>query len=301
MSVTTRVRGLAPWSPYSKTRDLLDGIRSVLIEYRVHLPLTIRQVFYRLVGVYSFPKDEHAYRRLSETLNRARRAGIISWGALRDDGIRWEDHAGWTGPDHLVQTFLREAEHFTLDRQHGQPRRLMFAVEAEGMVPQIARIARPYGIDVHSTGGFDSVTAKYALAQHLGRYDATEVLHIGDHDPSGIHLFTSMAEDVQAIARDLDLNRDIKFSRLVVTPEQITLYSLPTAPPKPTDQRSFDGDTTQAEALPPDILAKIVQAAITDRVDMNVYHGVLAAEQKTRSQLSQHLKPLLLRDFGDGL
>jgi hypothetical protein len=204
-AATTRVRGLAPWSPQARTRALLDQVRVVLDEYRDHLPLTIRQVFYRLVGAFGFDKTEQAYKRLGECLNRARRAGMIPWETLRDDGVTRQDHSGWHSPAHLVHSFMRAAEMLTLDRQKDQPRRLVFAVEAAGMVPQIARLAEPFGIDVHSTGGFDSVTAKYALAARLGTYDAVEVLHIGDHDPSGVHLFTSMGEDVTAIAQDLVL------------------------------------------------------------------------------------------------
>ena len=290
---TTRVRGLAPWSPQRATRELLDRVQAVLREYSAHLPLTIRQIFYRLVGAHGFDKTEGAYKRLGECLNRARRAGLIDWGALRDDGITWEDNGGCSSAADLVQTFFRAAEGLTLDRQHGQPRRRFFAVEAAGMVPQIVRLAAPYGIDVHSTGGFDSTTAKYALAERLGGHGATEVLHLGDHDPSGVHLFSSMAEDVEAIARDLGLAGNVQFTRLAVTPQQISSYNLPTAPPKPTDRRAFEGETTQAEALPPDIMAQIVRAAIEDRVDRAAYQAVLAAETDARRQLSERLRPLL--------
>jgi hypothetical protein len=37
--------------------------------------MTVRQVFYRLVGAYGCPKTEPAYVTLSDTLIMARRAG----------------------------------------------------------------------------------------------------------------------------------------------------------------------------------------------------------------------------------
>ena len=52
----TRPRGLAPWQPRRDTVDLLGKVRAVLEEYVAHLPLTIRQVFYRLVGAYGYDK-----------------------------------------------------------------------------------------------------------------------------------------------------------------------------------------------------------------------------------------------------
>jgi len=46
-----RPRGYADWAPQAATRALLDDVDDVLDRYRDHLPLTIRQVFYALVGV----------------------------------------------------------------------------------------------------------------------------------------------------------------------------------------------------------------------------------------------------------
>src|SRR5215472_10224257 len=46
--VRTRVRGFAPWLPEQATLALLDQVRGVLDEYEAYLPLSIRQIFYRL-------------------------------------------------------------------------------------------------------------------------------------------------------------------------------------------------------------------------------------------------------------
>jgi hypothetical protein len=164
---TTRVRGLAAWQPQSATRQLLQLVQSVLVEYAEYLPLTLRQIFYRLVGAHGYDKTERAYDRLGEHLKRARRAGLIPFDGIRDDGITLKVPLAWDGPRELVETFLDHAETFRLDRQVGQPQRRLFVIEAAGMVPQIERI--------------------------------------GDHDPSGVHMFSAVAEDVQAIARDLGL------------------------------------------------------------------------------------------------
>jgi hypothetical protein len=64
----SRVRGYAPWRPQAKTLALVDQVREVLDEYRDHLPLTVRQVFYRLVGRYGYDKTEAAYQRLAGAL-----------------------------------------------------------------------------------------------------------------------------------------------------------------------------------------------------------------------------------------
>jgi hypothetical protein len=168
------------------------------------------------------------------------------------------------------------------------------------MVPQIERIADPYGISVQSAGGFDSLTCKHDLALKLGEWPAVEILHIGDYDPSGAHIFSSLAEDVQALARDLGKAGKLMFSRLVVTRQQIDELRLPTAPPKETDRRSFnDTETVQAEAIPPDVLARIVQNAIDQRVNSDIYRDVLERETCIRQQLGEKLIPLLDEPWGD--
>ena len=93
----TRPRGFVSWTPSPQSTALLDQVNAILDEYRAYLPLTVRQVFYRLVGAHDYEKTERAYMRLCELMNRARRARIISMNAIRDDGgqkiepVMWRD------------------------------------------------------------------------------------------------------------------------------------------------------------------------------------------------------------------
>src|SRR5215831_21094084 len=66
--VRTRVRGFAPWSPEKATLALLDQVQGILDEYADHLPLTIRQIFYRLVGA----SRQHRPRRLTTAPSAAK-------------------------------------------------------------------------------------------------------------------------------------------------------------------------------------------------------------------------------------
>jgi hypothetical protein len=89
----TRPKGYAAWRPHNKTVRLIKQVQQVLDEYRDHLPLTARQIFYRLVGVHGYPKTEDAAKRLNEHLVRARRAKMIPFDHIRDDGISLMSHA----------------------------------------------------------------------------------------------------------------------------------------------------------------------------------------------------------------
>ena len=284
-----RVRGFAPWRPQKKTELLLADVSEVLEEYRAFLPLTCRQVFYRLVGLKGFEKTEAAYSRLCEAIGRGRRAGLIPFEHIRDDGSARYEPQAWGSPQDFLREVRGQAERFRSDRQTGQRARLWLACEASGMAPMLYRAAAPFGVPVLSSGGFDSLSAKHDLAQELAAYPAAEVLHIGDLDPSGVHLFQSMAEDVSAMARALG-NDNVRFSRLAVTAAQAEAMELPTAPPKATDKRAFHGETVQAEAIAPDVLSELVSDAIEARFCMETFRETLAQEAEIRAELVAALK-----------
>jgi hypothetical protein len=110
------------------------------------------------------------------------------------------------------------------------------------------------------------------------------VLHVGDHDPSGVHVFGSLDEDVRAFCGEL--GGQVEFRRLAVLPEHVEEHGLVTSPAKVSDRRAFDGATVQAEALPPDVLADLVRSAIASELDLHVYAEVLEREREQRSTLS---------------
>ena len=66
-----RVRGFAKWAPRRETLTLLETVHAILVEYADHLPLTLRQIFYRLVGAHGYVKTEQAYARVQASISSA--------------------------------------------------------------------------------------------------------------------------------------------------------------------------------------------------------------------------------------
>jgi hypothetical protein len=165
------------------------------------------------------------------------------------------------------------------------------------MVPQLFRITDPYGIPVMSSGGFDSITEKHTLAFENTN---TEVLHVGDLDAHGDRDFVALAEDVSAFANYY--GNHVSFTRLAVVcnpdNDQVKRLNLPTSPHIP--KRNKRGEITspayphnftcQAEAIPPDELARIVREAIEDRIDWKAYNKVLRREKALHSELAKKLR-----------
>ena len=286
----TRPRGAAPWRPQAKARATLEHVLVVLDEYADHLPLTGRQVFYRLVGAYGYDKTEAGYARLLDVLNRARRAGRVPWGAIRDDGAVVAAPHHFDGMPGFWRAVRDTAGAFRLDRQAGQPLELEVWCEAAGMVPQLARVADPFGVAVYSSGGFDSVTVKRdAAARIVNRSRPTCVLHIGDLDADGCAIVDAAADDVIAFCNDAG-GIAPTFVRVALTPAQVRDYSLPTAPQKARKdgQRLRGGalaETVQAEALEPATLVRLVRDSIEARIDRAALDRVMAHELDVRAEL----------------
>ena len=110
------------------------------------------------------------------------------------------------------------------------------------------------------------------------------VQHIGDFDPSGVHIYQSLADDVSAFVGEL--GGEVSFRRLAVTPKHIDEFVLPTAPAKATDNRSFDGQgTVQAEAIPPDQLAHILRDALASNFDFDAHEKAKAESDSAAAHL----------------
>lgn len=233
--------GFAPYDPRKATRLILDHVHEVLEAYSLNLPLTLRQIYYRLIATHEhYPKTDVFYQKLSSIISRARRAGIIPWSAIRDDGIRHEHcGGGFSGLSALDQAITRSAQAYVRNKWQGQPKQIIVICEAGGMVEQIVSAVGDYPAIVRSSGGMDSLTSKYGLAEICKQQD-TVILHIGDFDPSGISIFTGIYHDVAQMiidqcAADGAEPPEFDCRRVTILPEHVNQYGLLTGTMKSAD------------------------------------------------------------------
>lgn len=277
-----RVKGYAEWRPQRRTRIVMGQVQEILTEYRAHLPLTARQIFYRLVGAYDYSKTENAYDNLANYLNRARRAGMIPFESIRDDGISHVSPEHFADENAYYRRMRQEGQRFEIDKLAHQEFDMRVYCEAAGMMPQLARVLKGFSVPVYSCSGFDSTTAKYDLARecmetHTYQGKDTVILHLGDYDPSGEAIFGSIRDDVHAFLDDdipfVEPEEVAKFERVALSAQQVRDHNLPTSPPKRTDSRTrrWEGnETCQLEAVPPDELALLLAESVAMHFDLGV-------------------------------
>ncbi|MEP3248062.1 MAG: hypothetical protein ABJN40_05915 [Sneathiella sp.] len=280
------------WQPKEKRLNLIDSVNDILLDNADIRPLTLRQIFYMLVTGYGYDKTEKAYKQLCEAMNMARRARRVDMDDIRDDGLTKDVNPGWQSRESFLRAVLHWTEDFKLDRQLAQEIRTYVWCEAGGMVPQLASAMEEFDIPVLSSGGFDSVTTKHNFAKEISDSGGkTMILHLGDHDPSGVHMFGSLDEDLQAFVRSY--GGDVELRRIAVTPEQVEEMNLPTAPPKTTDNRSFSGLTTQCEAIPPRELRRIVTDEVLRFIDLEALQDTKNEEVRITEEFSERFEGLL--------
>jgi hypothetical protein len=184
-----------------------------------------------------------------------------------------------------------------------QPAFVSVLCEAAGMVPMVARAAGRYRVPVASSSGFDSLTVKYDLytdaADRMYEFGQdTILLHLGDHDPSGVSLHESMAEDFEAFAEDAGHDPSlIELRRVALTPEQIAGYGIEPDPEgvKPSDSRSKAflerglEPAAQLEAIPPDELIDLVKRAIEDALDIDELRASIERERDEKAEVQKKL------------
>jgi hypothetical protein len=259
--------------------EILGQAESIVYSYPTGV--TLRQLFYRLVSAQVLPNSQAAYKTLSARTAEARRNGDFP--DLIDRGRKI----------HRYQTFRDVAEAladiirwYRLDRTEGQDVSLYLGVEKAGMVEQLQSWFGDLGVPILALGGYASQTYVRDVADDAQSQDREAVLlYAGDFDPSG--------EDID---RDFEERTDCfdEVVRVALSATQVQEYQLPPNPGKSTDSRAGGfiarhGELVQVEldALDPNDLRALFQAAIDDYWDTSAYEAVLDRERTDRSRLRE--------------
>ena len=291
------IRGyLDDWTPTKKIQIMLGRAQNILDEYADQLPLTCRQIYYRMIAEFSYPKGKEFEGSLYRALKLARRAEMIPFDSIRDDGIL---HRGWSAPENLVKySWVEGAECFNRDKQAGQPYRIEVWCEAAGMLPQIGRVCAPYSMMCYSNGGFNSLTAVRQIVDYAAgtpiarRYCCTSATGIRRATRSFIQ---AIVEDAAAfLERDREHDtQELHWERMALTRELVTEFKLPADEIKTNDSRSRiyreRNNTTKVEleALAPDQIARLLREAIEKRLDHEVFEQVKTEQVEQRRLLQR--------------
>jgi hypothetical protein len=280
-------------SPIKRTRRTKNQMLSVLEAIHGILEgeagqITVRHLFYRLVGLHVIEKTESAYKGLCFHLSKWRRSQDIPWSAFTDN-TRWHIRQGTF--DSVQEALENTVQNYRRNLWSTQPFYLETWCEKDSIAGLVAETANSFGVPVFVARGFASLSALYDAANTFRKAtDAGKkavIHHLGDYDPSGV----AAGESILRAFRD-DFKVDLKFTRIAVTPEQIAELNLPTRPVKRTDGRGRNwkgGDSVELDSMPAAEIRALVEQSITQHIDQWEWDQLKAAEEMERETLRQIL------------
>lgn len=266
------------WTPFQQ--DKLDKVIEVLDELKEYKPLTLRQVYYQLVGKGYIENTVSEYGSLSKLLKGARIDGYISWEDIEDRVRTIHDLRGWlSGEDFVEQEVSRFLEGYRRDFLQSQTKYIEVWVEKDALSSIFTKVAKNYSVPVVVCRGFSSVTflnefrERISYYQNLGKQ--VVMLYFGDFDPSGMEMLESMKITLE---QELSVV-GVEFKRVGLNKSDIIKYKLPNDPNalKKTDKRAkkfqkkYGSYAVELDALRPDILEKKIKEAIEAEIDMGKY------------------------------
>ncbi|MHC1769881.1 MAG: hypothetical protein AB9869_37295 [Verrucomicrobiia bacterium] len=263
---------------------MLQSIRTILDAEED--AITIRHLFYRLVGLHVIPKTELAYKNLCAHLSKWRRSGDILWGAF-SDSTRWHIQAPTF--DSMDEALANTVENYRRNLWATQPYYVEVWCEKDAVASILHKAAGPFGVPVFIARGFASLSSLYSAAATFRAKSAqgktSKIFHFGDFDPSGV----AAGQAIQETLRD-DFRVEVEFERLAVTREQIETMSLPTRPVKMTDGRAktwTGGECVELDTMPPAAMRKLVHEHVAELINPREWELMQTTEQSERETLDR--------------
>lgn len=254
----------------------LDRVLEVLEEQKDYKPLTLRQVYYQLVGKGYIENKKSEYVGLSKLVKHARLSGLISWDDIEDRGRTLNTFYSWGDADEFYED---EKEGFLSgyrrDILQTQTKYVEIWIEKDALSRVFTIEAEKYQIPVVVCKGFSSVTFLNDFRRRLNREEDQErvMLYFGDFDPSGLEMLDAMQTTLEEEMEVFDL----EYKRIALNKDDIFNYNLPADPDalKETDTRAkkfkekHGTFAVELDALPPAILVEKIREAIETELDMD--------------------------------
>lgn len=279
----------------AKSLEHLDKVNNIIEDYQAQgYKLTLRQLYYQLVSKNVIANKNSEYKKLSRVLTEGRMAGLVDWDAI-EDRLRKPQNVYTVEniPDALNDTYNQ----YRLDRRKGQRTLVEVWVEKDAISNVLKRVTQKYGVAILVNRGYGSVTAikdaydRYSWRLEGDHVDNVVILYLGDHDPSGLDMIRDINTRVgQMLAQD-GIDDLFEIKPIALTKQQIRKYNPPPNPAKLTDTRSPNyiaehGKVSwEVDALPPEVLHKVLEEAVKKEFDLAQYSKILSRESKQKKEI----------------
>lgn len=273
-----------------KTLALIEKVQQLIKEYS--MPLTVRQIYYRVVSLQLIENSTKSYKNFDNKLVIAREEHLIPYSAIIDRTRQAIKSSSWSSPKEFFDTVKNAYRRRLLADQDNY---VEVWVEKDALAGLFEEITNKYDVYLVVGRGYQSLSALYQASVRFKQAKAIKILYFGDFDPSGEDIFRDIRE---RMSRLFDLQPD--FEKVALTREDIDYYNLPPNLIKRSDSRarnfiSRHGDlSVELDALPPDVLLQKVEDSIVKHLDMTKYEKQLERELEDKEQIEELIESVMV-------
>jgi hypothetical protein len=280
------------WNPRGESLALVEQANAICRTYqRDGYDLTLRQLYYQFVARDVIPNNFRSYKRLGGIVDQARLAGLLDWSYIVD---RTRNAYGTDGHSLSPEdTIAGAALGYQLPHWTAQPSHVEVWVEKEALAGVVQRAAEEVGVVFFSCRGYVSQSEMYSAGKRFAAYGRqgkrNYVVHLGDHDPSGI----DMTRDITDRLRTFAGPHAPEVRRIALNMDQVDEYQPPPNFAKVTDSRFADyqsiygDDSWELDALEPSILNDLITAEVYGLRDEDLWAEVEERQEEERAQLQR--------------
>lgn len=278
--------------------QLLKHAISVIEQYS--MPLTVRQIFYRLVAAVLIKNTRSSYNSLDKCLVRARLKGVIPFSRIEDRARAFlvGDCEYQTPEDYVfsrVQALKDSAYYYEVPYWMFQPEYVEVWIEKDALSALFKQVCEKLRVVLAPCRGYPSLTYLYRAAERLKNIDKPiTILYFGDLDPRGKDIQRYLTETL----RDFDVEAHVE--RVALTRQQVEAYRLPPAPTKKTDTMArqwvanFGDAVWELDALEPKLLMELAEQAILRYFDKNLFEKRNKLQKQNQEKINEIVEKLML-------
>lgn len=272
------------------TLNIIDLANAIIEDYRQQgFVLTLRQLYYQFVARDLIPNKQTEYKRLGSIINDARLAGLIDWDAIEDRTRNVRHIAKWDDPTDIM---TQVAKQYKEDLWEGQDCRVEVWIEKDALVGVVEPVCQRWRVPFFACRGYSSQSEQYAAGKRfeelIGMGITPIILHLGDHDPSGIDMTRDNRDRLQMFA----WSDEVEVRRIALNYDQVQQYNPPPNPAKESDARHagysriYGDESWELDALEPRVIDNLISAEIDELINAEVWQERKDQEDNNRAILT---------------
>jgi hypothetical protein len=254
--------------------------------------LSVRQRYYQLVTRNEIANSERDYERIIRLCNDARLSGLMDWDILEDRTREFINRPRWQSGAEIMRT---TANSYHQDCWANQAYRVFCVVEKDALSGVLQPTCQELDIPLLTARGYPFVTVlrEFAVNEIIPAMRSGQVviiLHLGDHDPSGIDMSRDLYERLLLF---LGESASADVSRIALNMDQVEELNPPENPAKTTDKRfgeyakRYGTASWELDALPPDYLARLIREYAEHFIDPDLWAESMRDISEVKASLSQ--------------